>query len=621
MPADKESWMIYAKGEGVSESKAKEYWKKAKESIKNKKEEDYTDSDWRKAMGIYKAIINNSKSSKKEKEEKKVDEKDIAPFIAYAKKNGVDNEKQAKAIFFQVRGALAKKEDQDPEKFGPKQMGILWGEFKDAIEKASKDGDGKKKESTIVTSDYHNIEGFLLKPNALIKIREAFSSGSASSVVQKLGGILGRKIGMSITFADIPLEYKNSYGTFAGFLGSVSNGMFIKINFLLSGSDSIESYDIYLDGYDNAPTYTVDTRGFNIIQVVNSITENLIDDGEVNDGALQERDMPTTPESVATIIDRMVSEDKSILASLQKDSMADLFNGIWDDFVKDKPNYRSIKYYLFAKGVKTYLLQRGMTNKTFKPRKKGSKEAQIKDPALAAQFEEVVETIEWKEKFDFLDGVLAEVYKGYVQSVYVYGSPGSGKSYQVVNTLDKLGADYKVYKGGVKGIDELIRILYNNREDTIMVFDDFDSVLKQKDSANIFKAILENKPVRTLTYVDTSRGKNKAMSDIPQKFDFTSAIVFISNSPKLDSAVASRSIVLEISLSNEDMVAKMKSTLSEYRPDIDMSIKLKALEYMQEISEGVAGLDYRMMDNIIIAMKVNPSGWKKMALWMMNSVA
>ena len=111
------------------------------------------------------------------------------------------------------------------------------------------------------------------------------------------------------------------------------------------------------------------------------------------------------------------------------------------------------------------------------------------------------------------------------------------------------------------------------------------------------------------------------MADIPPKFDFTSAVVFISNSPKLDSAVASRSIVLEISLSNEEMVDKMKSTLSKYRPDIDMSLKLKAIEYMQEISEGVANLDYRMMDNILIAMKVNPTGWKKMVLWMIGSVA
>ena len=334
----------------------------------------------------------------------------------------------------------------------------------------------------------HIIEGIRIKKGASIELVEAFKSGTASSVVQKLGNILGRKIGYSITFADIPMEYENSYGSYAGFLGSVSNGMFIKINFLLSGSDAIESFDIYINGYDDKPTYTVETSGMNIIQIVDTIVENLIDDGEVDDGALEEsidiavrkelalkeRDMPSTPEAVANIIDIWVEEDKSLLASLQKDSMADIFNGSWDDWVKDKPNYKAIKFYLFTKGVKSYLLSRGMTNKTFKPRKKGTKEVQIKDPALAASFDEVVETLSWKDKFDFLDGVLEQVYSGYVQSVYVYGSPGSGKSYQVVNTLDKIGAAYKLYKGGVKGINDLIRLLYNNREDTILVFDDFD---------------------------------------------------------------------------------------------------------------------------------------------------
>ena len=126
--------------------------------------------------------------------------------------------------------------------------------------------------------------------------------------------------------------------------------------------------------------------------------------------------------------------------------------------------------------------------------------------------------------------------------------------------------------------------------------------------------------MNNLKYIDVNRNKNKSMADVPQKFDFSSGVVFISNSPKLDSAVASRSIVLEISLSNEEMLDKMKSSLATYRPDIDMKVKMQALEYMQEISEGVAGLDYRMMDNIIIAMKVNPSGWKKLSLWMINSV-
>jgi len=470
----------------------------------------------------------------------------------------------------------------------------------------------------------YNIEGLLVKKNSIVHIQEAFSSGSAASIVQKLGNILSRKINQTITFSDIPIEYQNSYGTFAGFIGATSSELYIKINFKLAGSDSIESFDIYLEGLEDTPTYTVDTSGLNIVQIVNLITENLIDDDEVSENSLQEKGpVPSnvnTPEYVSSVIEKWVATDKSIIPLLQKDSVPDIFNSIWNDWVNDKPNYASIKFYLFSKGLKNFLLSRGLSNKTYKPRKKGTRESQIKDPALAAQFDDIVESISWKEKFDFLDSVVQEMYNGSVQSIYVYGSPGSGKSYQVINTLDKLNANYKLYKGNViKSVDDLIRILYNNREGTILVFDDADAALKKTD-INIWKTILENSNYREITYLDIDRSKNKALSDIPPKFSFESGCIFISNSPKIDKALASRSIVLEINLSNEDMISKIKETLSNFRPEIDMNLKLKALEYMQEISEGVEGLDYRMMDNILISMKVNPKNWKKMSIWMMQSI-
>lgn len=617
----------------------------------------------------------------------------------------------------------------------------------------------------------YNIEGLLVKKNSIVQIQEAFSSGSAASIVQKLGNILSRKINQTITFSDIPIEYQNSYGTFAGFIGATSSELYIKINFKLAGSDSIESFDVYLQGLEDTPTYTVDTSGLNIVQIVNLITENLIDDDEVSENSLQEKGpVPSnvnTPEYVSSVIEKWVATDKSIIPLLQKDSVPDIFNSIWNDWVNDKPNYASIKFYLFSKGLKNFLLSRGLSNKTYKPRKKGTRESQIKDPALAAQFDDIVESISWKEKFDFLDSVVQEMYNGSVQSIYVYGSPGclskdttlkvrrenseyqtytieeaylqfndkkypiqvlsynknglltykniqdiiysgkkevfevivedgkiikatkdhkfyinttyvsldqlhvgdlvltsnaesrtlykkivsitplgiqdtyditmedstqpnflandfvvhnSGKSYQVINTLDKLNANYKLYKGNViKSVDDLIRILYNNREGTILVFDDADAALKKTD-INIWKTILENSNYREITYLDIDRSKNKALSDIPPKFSFESGCIFISNSPKIDKALASRSIVLEINLSNEDMISKIKETLSNFRPEIDMNLKLKALEYMQEISEGVEGLDYRMMDNILISMKVNPKNWKKMSIWMMQSI-
>lgn len=461
-------------------------------------------------------------------------------------------------------------------------------------------------------------------------MKEAFTSGKAGMVVEKLGNILGKRIGEPIIFSEVPIMYENAYGTFAGYLGSISNGrLYLKINFKLTSSDSITSVDFYNDDVSQ-PLYTVDMDGLNIVQIVNTIVEELLEDDEIDDRILEstlepeqrfllERGRPSKPvEDYIYIIDKWVEEDSRVLKDLQSKSLSDVYSDSFIKWVSDKPRYKEeLKYYFFAKVVKMFLIGRGLTNKTFKKRKKGSQERQVSDPILQAQFEEVVENISWEEKFEFLRGAIAQMYMGdEVRSIFIYGDPGSGKTHEVTNTLEDLNAEYKIYKGGVKNTDDLIRILYNNREGTILVFDDFDSAIKK--DPNIFKAILDNKPVRELTYVDVKRGKN--MEDIPPKFEFTSGIIFISNIPKVDKAVASRSIVIELSLSNEEMIDKMEKTLEKYRPEVPMETKKKALDYAREIAPGVVSIDYRMMDNIIVAMKISKN-WRKMSLLLMQSAA
>lgn len=150
------------------------------------------------------------------------------------------------------------------------------------------------------------------------------------------------------------------------------------------------------------------------------------------------------------------------------------------------------------------------------------------------------------------------------------------------------------------------------------MFDDADKVIQNTD-VNIWKTILENVKEREITYVDVKRAKNKNMADIPSVFTFTSGVIFVSNSPKLNSAIASRSVVLNVKLSNEQALEKIEATLKEFLPDIEMKIKREALEYAKEISNGIKNVDYRSVEKIIIARQINPKDWKKYALWMLAS--
>jgi hypothetical protein len=479
------------------------------------------------------------------------------------------------------------------------------------------------------TTKNYIIEGNKILAKTDIILQESFKSGTSSTIVEKLGHVINNKLGTRFEFSDVPLEYFNSYGSFAGFLGyDSSSDLYIKINFLLSGSDSIESFDMYLDGFSDTPTYTVDTNGLNIIQIVDTITENLIDDGiadedllestkEISNKKLLEKGNLTDDKEVERIISIWVSEDKNILKDLQKLPFPEIYNGAWNEWVSDKPNYYGVKYYLFAKSLKMYLIKNGMVNKTLKPRKKGTVERKAADPVMESQFDDLIDSISVEEKFAFLRGAIRELSQGNINSLIVTGSPGSGKTYTTLEELDKAGVEYTRYTGGVKHVEDLIRILYNKRDREIIVLDDFDSAWRNEEAANILKAALDNKDNREITFVDTKANKN--MSDIPPKWLYEGYIIFISNSTKIDSAVASRSVVINLTLTNEEMVEKIENTLKDYRPDLPMDIKKKALEYLKEINPGVSVVDFRTLDNILVAMRISKENWKKMALYMIKN--
>jgi hypothetical protein len=143
------------------------------------------------------------------------------------------------------------------------------------------------KESVTLTKNYI-MEGLKIKEGSKVKIVESFAGGTSASVAQKVVNILGRKAGLSFNFSDLPIDYSNSFGSFKGYYAQANTGLLLKINFLLGGSDSIESFDVYLDGLDDVPSYTVEVTGLNIIQVIDAITECLVEDGEADDGALEE---------------------------------------------------------------------------------------------------------------------------------------------------------------------------------------------------------------------------------------------------------------------------------------------------------------------------------------------
>jgi hypothetical protein len=194
-----------------------------------------------------------------------------------------------------------------------------------------------------------------------------------------------------------------------------------------------------------------------------------------------------------------------------------------------------------------------------------------------------------------------QVARGKSNSLIVSGDAGVGKSRTVLDTLSSLGMekDKNYYSAtGFATTAGLYEILFKNRN-RLIVFDDCDAVFKEPESINILKGALDTYEIREiakLTKGNTfdSFGMDEAeiqeefdsTGKLPNKFQFTGQIIFISNLPedKFDSALLSRSLHIDVHLSRKELFERMREIMRKLAPDVDMAKKEESLEFLYQIT-------------------------------------
>lgn len=235
------------------------------------------------------------------------------------------------------------------------------------------------------------------------------------------------------------------------------------------------------------------------------------------------------------------------------------------------------------------------------------------------------------QRFGFLTDMVTMLAKGDQPSVVVTGPGGLGKSHTVTKALTKSGLkdmsildDFEigaeVPKNAfvtIKGYSTpkgLYRTLYENRKSTI-VFDDCDSVLKDAVSLNLLKGALDSYSKRIISW----RADMKD-DELPQSFEFKGRVVFISNlsSSSLDQAILTRSMVVDLSMSAEQKIERMRhiATEDDFMPDFDKQFKTDALELIASLRDDVKELSLRTLIQVVKIRKSNPNNnWKDLATY------
>jgi len=229
------------------------------------------------------------------------------------------------------------------------------------------------------------------------------------------------------------------------------------------------------------------------------------------------------------------------------------------------------------------------------------------------------------ERFEFVENLVQMIASGLTPSAVITGEGGLGKTYTVNKTLIASGlkdlTDLGALEAGnvvnkskgfitIKGYSTakgLFRTLYENK-DSVIVFDDCDSILKDATATNLLKGALDSYGKRIITWnAESFRGED----DLPRSFEFTGRVVFISNlaQDSIDQAIRSRSMMVDLTMSEDQKIDRMDTIAQspEFLPEFSQEYKQDALKLIRQLKDDAKEISLR---TLISVTKIRASGNK-----------
>jgi predicted AAA+ superfamily ATPase len=256
------------------------------------------------------------------------------------------------------------------------------------------------------------------------------------------------------------------------------------------------------------------------------------------------------------------------------------------------------------------------------------------------KFEKTVETDEQamdriRERFDILHEMTKACVSGDIRAMIVSGPPGVGKSYGVEQEIDKACLFDKlaskrlraeVVKGSATPIG-LYQTLYKYSDaNSVIVFDDCDSILLDDVSLNLLKGALDSGKKRKISWLSESSTLRR--EGIPDSFEFKGSVIFITNlkfdgmkSQKLRDhldALQSRCHYLDLTLNTmRDKLLRIKQIakdgvlFADY--DFEECVQDDIIEFMDTNKDRLREISLRMAIKIADLRKMSVTNWKRLA--------
>ncbi len=203
------------------------------------------------------------------------------------------------------------------------------------------------------------------------------------------------------------------------------------------------------------------------------------------------------------------------------------------------------------------------------------------------------------------------VIKGYANSLFVIGSHGIGKTYNIIKTLKETKTEY-VYRAGKITPLSLYR-LFHDFNGKIFFLDDTLSIIRSPDCISVlYAACWSPEDKRVITW-----NSSRLPEELEPEFEFNGRIIFSLNKipeNEMIETLLSRCLTYRLNLKYDDIIQIMEYIAKQRHEQLKPEERLEIVNFIKENSDESYPVDLRLQQKAELMYLYDKESWKFLLL-------